>query len=390
PQASLKDIYQHRPLKGLIAYWESKPVDAPRPKKIFTEVKPMRYYACWAAQTVALLLLYGLFSVQIFFPYLGYYYVKEDTHNIGLGITTALLLYLLLPPVFAGLSILVKWLVIGRYKEGDYPLWGTYYFRWWFVKTFQRLLPSQFLNGTPLYNGYLSAMGVKVARDAQLAAFTIGAEDLVSIGSDVSISSNAVLNNAWVEDGMLKLRKVHLGDHAYIGSSAIVAGGARVNDWGELQDLSYLQQGKTVGEREIWQGSPATLKATRTAEELPQPLKVSNARRRSYNIIFLLMLLIFPFVVLVPLLPTVITLNDLDNSTRDYDFSYLVVTPSLALSYIITFAAVIILLARLLQFNLKPGKYPIYSWLYVRKWFADQLISISLIVLHPVYATVFD
>jgi non-ribosomal peptide synthetase-like protein len=85
----------------------------------------------------------------------------------------------------------------------------------------------------------------------------------------------------------------------------------------------------------------------------------------------------------------VITLNDLDNSTPDYDFSYMVLTPSLALSYIIIFSFVIILLTRLLQINLKPGKYPIYSWLYVRKWFADQLISISLIVLHPIYATVF-
>ena len=32
----------------------------------------------------------------------------------------------------------------------------------------QRLLPAQFLNGTPLYPGYLSRMGVKVAKDAQL------------------------------------------------------------------------------------------------------------------------------------------------------------------------------------------------------------------------------
>ena len=25
---------------------------------------------------------------------------------------------------------LTKWLVIGRYKEGTYPLWGSYYLRW--------------------------------------------------------------------------------------------------------------------------------------------------------------------------------------------------------------------------------------------------------------------
>ncbi|MBC7553485.1 MAG: amino acid adenylation domain-containing protein, partial [Taibaiella sp.] len=389
PQASLKDIYLNRPLSKLVEYWETKPAQKNRAKKVFNEVPASRFYICWLAQTVSLMLIYGLFAVQIFFPYLGYYYVKEDTKNIGLGITTAIGMYFLIPPLFTALSIIVKWLVIGRMKEGDYPLWGSYYFRWWFVKTFQRLLPSQFLNGTPLYNGYLRQMGVKVAKDAQLAAFTIGAEDLVTIGSDVSISSQVILDNAWVEDGLLKLRKIHLGDHAYVGSSAVVAGGATIEAWGELQDLSYLQHGKTIKPGEIWQGSPAVVKETRPIAELPQPLHVSAVRRFSYNIIFLLMLLLFPFVILLPLLPTVIILNDLDNSTPDYDFSYLIVTPSLALSYIIIFSFVIIVLTRLLQWGIKPGKYPIFSGFYLRKWFADQLISISLIVLHPIYATVF-
>ncbi len=389
PQASLKDIYTKRPLSALVDYWSTKEKDKVKPKKVFNEVPTSRFVLCWIAQTFSLLLIYGLFAVQIFFPYLGYYYVKEETKNIGLGITTALSMYLLIPPLFTLLSILVKWIVIGKMKEGDYPLWGTYYFRWWFVKTFQRLLPSEFLNGTPLYCGYLRRLGVKVASDAQLAALTIGAEDLVTIGSDVSISSMAVLNNAFVEDGLLKLRKIHLGDHAYVGSSAIISGGATIADWGELQDLSYLQEGKTINSGEIWQGSPAVLKETKQISELPQPLPVSALRRFSYKVIFLCMLLLFPFVILLPLLPTVIILNDLDNATPDYDFSYLIITPSLALSYIIIFSVVTIVLTRLLQWGIKPGKYPIYSGFYLRKWFADQLMSLSLIVLHPIYATVF-
>ncbi len=389
PQASLKDIYLNRPLGTLINYWESKKAEKPKEKKVFNQISKKRFYMCWAAQTLSLLLMYGLFAVQIFFPYLGYYGIKEYTGNIGLGIATALSVYFLIPPFFATLSILVKWLVIGKMKEGDYPLWGGYYFRWWFVKTFQRLLPSEFLNGTPLYCSFLRRMGVTVSKDTQLAAITIGAEDLVSIGSDASLSSQVVINNAWVEDGLLKLRKVHIGAHAYIGSSAIIAGGATVEDWGELQDLSYLQEGKTIKSGEIWQGSPAVLKQTKPIDELPQPIFVSNARRRTYKVIFLLLLLLFPFVILLPLLPTVIILNDLDNSTPDYDFSYMIVTPSLALSYIIIFSLVTIGLTRLLQRGIKPGRYPIYSGFYLRKWFADQLMSLSLIVLHPIYATVF-
>lgn len=389
PQASLKDIYLNRPLNILVKHWESKPAPDAKPKKVFNEIPQKRFLLCWLAQTFALLFIYGLFAVQIFFPYLGYYYVAEETMNIPYAIVAALCMFCFIPPLYAAFSVAIKWLVIGKMKEGDYPLWGSYYFRWWFVKTMQRLLPAQFLNGTPLYGGYLRRLGVKVAKDAQLSALTIGAEDLVTIGSDVSISSQVVLNNAFVEDGMLKLRRIHLGDHAYIGSSAVIAGGTVIEDWGELQDLSYLQEGKTIKAGEVWQGSPAVLKEKRAPEDLPQPLHVSNGKRNAYSLLFTLMLLIFPFVVLLPLLPIVMIINNLDNSTPDYDFSYLIVTPSLALSYIILFTLVTVVLTRLLQWGIKPGKYPIYSLFYVRKWFADQLMSLSLIVLHPIYATVY-
>ncbi len=389
PQASLKDLYLHRPLKSVVTHWESKPVIGIKAKRVFNKIPPLRFYTCWAAQTVSLLLMYGLFAAQIFFPYIGYYMVKEEFNNIPYAIGTALCLFLCIPPFFAFCNVALKWLVIGKMKEGDYPLWGSYYFRWWFVKTMQQLMPSQFLNGTPLYCGYLRRLGVKVARDAQLGAVTIGAEDLVTIGSDVSISSQVVLNNAFVEDGMLKLRSIHLGDHAYIGSSAVIAGGAKVEAWGELQDLSHLQAGKTIKTAEVWQGSPAVLKEQKAIEDLPQPLPVSTLKRRTYSWIFTLTLLLFPAVVLLPLLPTIIVIHNLDNSTSDYDFSYLTVTPSLALSYIILFTLTTILLSRLLLKGIKPGKYPIYSMFYVRKWFADELMSLSLIVLHPMYATVY-
>ena len=259
PQASLKDIYQQRPLSTLVAYWETKPVQEAKAKRVFNEVPRGRFLLCWLAQTISLLVLYGLFAVQIFFPYLGYYYVVEETKNLAYAVTTALCLFCFIPPLFALFSIGIKWVVIGKMKEGDYPLWGTYYFRWWLVKRMQRLLPAEFLNGTPLYGGYLRRMGVTVAKDAQLAAITIGAEDLVSIGADVSISSQVVLNNAYVEDGMLKLRRISLGDHAYIGSSAVIAGGANHGGLDGAQRPQLPAGGQNNKKRGDMAGQPGCL-----------------------------------------------------------------------------------------------------------------------------------
>ena len=163
PNASLKDVYINRPLSNLIDVWSVRSEAKPKNKRVFNKIPPLRHFACWSAQTVALLIIYGLFAFQIFIPYLGYYYVDQKADSIVYPILTSLVLFAFIPPIFTILCISTKWLVIGKMKEGDYPLWGSYYFRWWFVKTMQRLLPAQFLNGTPLYPMYLRWIGFKVA-----------------------------------------------------------------------------------------------------------------------------------------------------------------------------------------------------------------------------------
>jgi len=393
PHASLKDVYIQRPIGTLIEAWDKQPQEHKTKESAYQKPPTWRYLSCWAAQSVALLLIYGLFAFQIFIPYLGYYYVDQETIDLPLhtlyAVLTSLSLFALIAPIFTILTIATKWIVIGRFKEGDYPLWGSYYFRWWFVKTMQRLLPAQFLNSTPLYPTYLRLIGMKIAPDAQISDFAFDAEDLITIGSDASLSSQTRLSNAWVEDGLLKLRRITIGDHAYIGSAAMISGDTIIEDWGELQDLSHLQQGQTIRSGEVWQGSPAQFREKKEIADLPQPLPVSKTKRAFYKVLFSLFILIFPIVILVPLLPTIMTINHLDNAAGDYDFSYMIHAPELALLYILLFATETVILCRIFLWKIKPGKYSIYSMFYVRKWFTDQILSLNLIVLHPIYATVY-
>jgi non-ribosomal peptide synthetase-like protein len=389
PYASLKDIYIHRPLQTLAAIWAKGPQTNASEKRIFNPIPRLRFYLCGLAQTIALFFVFGLFTVEVFGPFVSYYYMSEETETYYWGIIAAIVFYCLIPPIFIATVVAIKWLVIGKMKEGDYPLWGTYYFRWWFVKTMQRLLPSQFMNGTPLYPFFLRMFGAHIASDAQLSNITIGAEDLVTIGSDASLSSQVVLDNAFVEDGLLKLRSIHLGAHSYIGSSAVIAGNTIVEDYGELQDLSYLPAGNRIKEGEVWYGSPAQLKETKNSNDLPKPEIVSFSKKITYRLIFLLMLFVFPIFILIPLLPIIIAIHAMDNASADYNFNYIVTVPVLAFFYMYLFVVETVLFTRLLNINIKPGKYSVYSIRYVRKWLSDQFMTLSLIVLHPIYATVY-
>lgn len=387
--ASLKDIYIHRPLESLVKMWSRGEKHIFKQIVPFNKIPKWRYITCAFAQTVSLLIIYGLFAAQIFIPYLGYYYMLLNAESHGYALITAFLLFCTLPPLFSTIGIIAKWLIIGKYKEGEYPLWGSYYFRWWLVKAIQKLVPIQFMNGTSLFPFYLKLMGVKIAPDAQISAITIGAEDLIIIGSDVSISSYANINNAVVENGMLKLSKIFIHDHAYIGSSAVVGGNTIIEPWGELQDLSYLQEGKRITQGQIWKGSPAEFVYKRSGAELIQPVSVSSARRKKYSILFSVSLLFFPLFILMPLVPTIFALSELDLAASDYNFSYVTLTPFLSIIYLVLFALESILLSRLLQRGIKGGVFPLYSKIYFKKWLVDQMNSLSLIVLHPIYATVF-
>lgn len=389
PYASLKDIYIHRPLQQLANIWREIPASTASPKAIFNSIPQWRFFLCGVAQTISLFFVFGLFTIEVLGPYVSYYYYSEEYDNKLCGILAALVFYCLIPIVFTSLVATLKWLIIGKIKEGDYPLWGSYYFRWWLVKSLQRLLPSQFINGTPLYPFFLRLFGARIAEDAQLSNITIGAEDLITIGSDASLSSQVVLNNAFVEDGLLKLRSIHIGAHAYIGSSAVIAGNTTIEDYGELEDLSYLKEGGIIKSGEVWYGSPAQLKETKKIADLPKPAAISVVKKGWYRLVFFFMLFVFPVFILIPLLPTIIAINALDNAAADYDFSYIIAVPILATLYILLFAVETVVFTRLLNINIKPGKYSIYSFRYVRKWLSDQFMTLSLIVMHPIFATVY-
>ena len=389
-RASLRDVYQQRPLKTLVSHWEEvSKGEKNKERESFRTIPGYRFLTCWLAQSASLLLIFGLFASQVFFPYLGYYYIQQKEASHAYGILAAFLLFICIPPIFTILGIVTKWVVIGRIKEGDYPLWGMYYFRLWFVKAVQELVPIQFLNGTPVYPIYLRMMGVKVSKDAMLSAIRIGAEDLVSIGKDVSISSGTLMNNVTVSGGMMKIRRISIGDHCYIGTSAVIAGGAHMEDWGELQDLSYLPEGKTIRSGEIWCGSPAQRIETKTIQDLPHPAEVSDSQRRRSSWLYSFLLAVFPFAVLLPLFPIIYLINEIDASYADYDFGYMVYMPLLTLFYQFLFMVMTVIFSRLLMRGIKPGRYPVHSSTYVRKWLSDQLMTLSLIVLHPVYATVY-
>ena len=385
---SIMDVYENRPIEKLFSYWDNNISNSKEVKtEDFQAVSKLSYYYCWLAQSFALVFIYGLVATQIFLPYLGYYVAALELDGHLLPIIVAILLYCTVIPLSSLLVILIKKLFIGKLSEGNFPMWGLTYFKWWLQKRLYTLIPKETVSNTPLFPILLNWMGVKVAEDAQLSNFEIGAEDLVSIGRNVTISSNVVLNNAWVENGLFKLRKITIEDDAYIGTSAVVSGGCSLKKGSELKDLSCLAKEQIIPALQTWGGSPAKLIFTR--EKFTDRNIIPKKTFKKYKLLFLLLVFLFPIIVILPLTPSIIILYTLDENADFYSFYYLLQTPLFSLSYLLLFIIEIILLSKLLRKNIKEGTFSIYSPMYLRIWFLDQLFSLSLNVIKPIFATVF-
>ena len=163
---SMLDVYQHPTIERLAAQFEkSSQTEAPPVSAETNSIPWLRHFLCGCAQFIAIGPILGFFALQWLAPFLTYTWMIEDDYDYHDAIFGALAIFVVLYPLMLLTAIVVKWLVIGRYRPGAYPLWGGYFLRWWFVTAIQSAVPVAYLTGTPLLNIYFRLMGAKIGRN---------------------------------------------------------------------------------------------------------------------------------------------------------------------------------------------------------------------------------
>ena len=302
---SIQDIYAAPTVRSLGERLDQARQSGERPALVSTPFRPvpqLRRVGCALAQTLALILIYAFSGLQWVLPYLVYTSVQSGEGLDQLhAMMVALATYVVMPPAMILLSVAVKWIVIGRFRAGEYPLWGAYYFRWWFVRRFLAVIPTQFLAGTPLYKAYLRLLGAKIGRNVQLHMAKLDSADLVDIGDDAILSEGANLATSGVERGVLRLGQVKVGQRAFIGAMAVIGCGSTISDDAVLEDLSLLPAGVTVPEGEVWTGSPAQRIGLAPIQQRPKP--VGFLRKSAVMIGLILAALLLPLAAVLPIAP---------------------------------------------------------------------------------------
>ena len=199
--------------------------------------------------------------------YVGAVHVVPDVAR-GLGLAPCLLaapfLYFAGVGVYtvaaATFAVLVKWVLIGRYRSLRATVWGSFYIRNWMVKQAVRLVPWQVLEGTVFPHVVLRTLGARIGRRVHLhrgVGFLQGGWDLLDIGDDVTISRDAVLQLVDLEDGQIVVGPITVGSGSTLDVRAALGPNTRMEPDAYLTAHSFLSPGDAVPQGEKWAGVPA-------------------------------------------------------------------------------------------------------------------------------------
>lgn len=157
--------------------------------------------------------------------------------------------------------VLLKWLLIGRYRPHAAPMWSLFV---WLSEAVTSLYESiavpnvlNFLRGTPWLPVLLRLLGVKIGAGVYLDSTDITEFDCVSIGDQAELNGFCGPQTHLFEDRIMKIGRVDLGARCTLQARSIVLYGARVGEDVRLGPLTLVMKGESIPAATDWTGSPA-------------------------------------------------------------------------------------------------------------------------------------
>lgn len=383
PSASMKDIYRYPTIRSLAAALETatpaaaaSPLPkAPSPSAPTTSPAPapasrLTHFLCGTAQLLVFLaysFVTGLVAAR------GYQWIADGTGLVDIYLRSLLFggacfVAMCLFPVVA------KWLLVGRWKPAEFPVWGLAYLRFWLVKALLHANPMVLFVGNPLYVLYLRALGARIGKGVTILSHSVPVcTDLFTVGAGTVIRKDAFFLCYRAHAGRIQTGRVTLGRDVFVGEKTVLDIDTSMGDGAQLGHSSALYRGQTVPADEHWHGSPA--EPTEVDYMRVAPARCGTPRRVWFGCVTLAQL----FLVYIPgafggvymLFTEVPALGGrLGPDTAGLALSVLV-TDALPLSLVLFFGLLVLGLValytvpRLLSLALEPDRvYPLYGFHY--------------------------
>jgi non-ribosomal peptide synthetase-like protein len=162
--------------------------------------------------------------------------------------------------VAAATATAMKWLLVGRFRAVEHPLWSSFVWRNELADTFVETLAVPWLvgslGGTPLLPAWLRTMGAKIGRGVWLETYWLPESDLVRLGDGATINKGCVVQTHLFHDRIMSMDSVVLDEGATLGPHGIVLPGASIGARTTVGPGSLVTRGDAVPADSRWLGNP--------------------------------------------------------------------------------------------------------------------------------------
>lgn len=158
------------------------------------------------------------------------------------------------------LSIVAKWLLVGRHRAAEHPLWSGFVWRNELADTFVEVVAVPWLAGsvpgTPLMTAWLRGLGARIGKGAWIESYWLPETDLVTLGDATTVNRGCVLQTHLFHDRILRTDNVVLREGATLGPGGIVLPGSTVGARSTLGPASLVMAAESVPDDTRWLGNP--------------------------------------------------------------------------------------------------------------------------------------
>ncbi|MCF3129912.1 Pls/PosA family non-ribosomal peptide synthetase [Streptomyces olivochromogenes] len=157
-------------------------------------------------------------------------------------------------------SVLAKWLLVGRHRTGEHPLWSSFVWRNELADTFVEVLAVPWLAGsvpgTPVMTAWLRGLGARVGKGVWVESYWLPETDLVTLEDGACVNRGCVLQTHLFHDRILRTDTVVLREGATLGPGGIVLPGSTVGARTTLGPASLVMAAESVPDDTRWLGNP--------------------------------------------------------------------------------------------------------------------------------------
>src|SRR6202008_3676839 len=152
---------------------------------------------------------------------------------------------LLVAGVIAGaVAVFAKWLVVGRVKAREVPLWSSFVWRNEVADTFVEMVAAPWFaraaSGTPVMNLWLRALGARIGRGTWCETYWPPEADLVTLGEGSTVNRGCVVQTHLFHDRIMRMDNVVLEPGATLGPHCVVLPAARLGSGATVGPASLV------------------------------------------------------------------------------------------------------------------------------------------------------